>query len=131
MVSLSQVSYAKTNYGDAFVDRIISVYDGDTFRCDIKGYPEIVGNNISIRISGVDTPEMNDKRPHMRTDAKRARDYLSTRLEFAKSVELRNMQRGKYFRIVADVYIDGENVAYELIDSGLGRPYNGGTKGDF
>ena len=30
-----------------------------------------------------------------------------------------NMMRGKYFRIVADVYADGENLAEALIDTGI------------
>ena len=44
-------------------------------------------------------------------------------------IELRNIKRGKYFRIVADVYLDG-NVSYakEMLKLGLAVPYNGGHK---
>ena len=38
------------------------------------------------------------------------------------------MERGKYFRIVADVYVDGENLAEALIDSGMAVKYDGGKK---
>jgi endonuclease YncB( thermonuclease family) len=38
------------------------------------------------------------------------------------------MQRGKYFRIVADVFVDGSNLGQELIERGLAKPYDGGTK---
>lgn len=38
------------------------------------------------------------------------------------------MQRGKYFRIVADVVADGEMVKDALIENSLAVLYNGGTK---
>jgi endonuclease YncB( thermonuclease family) len=45
-------------YGDAVVAEVTSIYDGDTFRCNLEGYPPIAGEGISIRINGIDTPEM-------------------------------------------------------------------------
>ena len=41
---------------------------------------------------------------------------------------MRNLERGKYFRIVADVYVDGENLADILIDAGMAVRYGGGKK---
>ncbi len=38
------------------------------------------------------------------------------------------MHRGKYFRIVADVYVDGKSLAESLIEANLGVPYYGKTK---
>ena len=38
------------------------------------------------------------------------------------------MRRGKYFRIVADVYVDDELFADILIDKKLAKPYDGGTR---
>jgi endonuclease YncB( thermonuclease family) len=38
------------------------------------------------------------------------------------------MQRGKYFRIVADVYVDGSDLGQELIEKGLAKPYHGEKK---
>ena len=40
-------------------------------------------------------------------------------LKDAERIDLKNMGRGKYFRIVADVYVDGGNLAETLIDSGM------------
>ncbi len=50
------------------------------------------------------------------------------RLRSAKIDELRNMKRGKYFRILADVYVDGENHGKELITKGLAKSYNSEKK---
>ena len=52
---------AAPEYGTAIVSKVISVYDGDTFRVDIDSLPPIVGKNIPIRLNGVDTPEIQGK----------------------------------------------------------------------
>ena len=52
---------AAPEYGTVIVSRVISVYDGDTFRVDIDSLPPIVGKNIPIRLNGVDTPEIRGK----------------------------------------------------------------------
>ena len=49
-------------------------------------------------------------------------------LKDAERIDLKNMGRGKYFRIVADVYADGENLAEVLIDTGMAVRYDGGKK---
>ena len=41
---------AAPEYGTVIVSRVISVYDGDTFRVDIDSLPPIVGKNIPIRL---------------------------------------------------------------------------------
>jgi len=43
-------------------------------------------------------------------------------------IELQDIQRGKYFRILARVYIDGEELAGKLILAGLARAYDGGAR---
>jgi endonuclease YncB( thermonuclease family) len=121
-------SASKDNYGCIEVQEIISVYDGDTFKCNIAGYPAIIGKNIGVRIAGVDTPEMNDKRQEIKAKAIKARAFVVDRLNNAKKIELRNMRRDKYFRILAEVYVDGENLSDSLIKNGLAKAYFGGRK---
>ena len=52
---------AKENYNGIVIDEVTSIYDGDTFRANIRGYPSIVGERMPIRINGIDTPEMRGK----------------------------------------------------------------------
>ena len=49
-------------------------------------------------------------------------------LKGAEKITLKNMKRGKYFRIAADVIVDGENLADVLIEAGMAIKYNGGKK---
>lgn len=116
------------HFGNATASELVSVYDGDTFRVNVDGWPEIIGQNMSIRVNGIDTPERRDKRENIKQLAQAAKEVVVTLLREAESIELRNMQRGKYFRIVADVYVDGNSLADILIKKGLAKPYDGGTK---
>ena len=115
-------------YGHLVVAQVRSVYDGDTFRADINNLHPIIGENIPIRISGVDTPEIRGKCDSEKKLALEARDFVKNKLLVATKIELRNIQRGKYFRMVADVYIDGVNIADLLLSERLVHPYSGGKK---
>jgi len=116
---------ASPNYGSTFISGITSVYDGDTFRANIADYPPIVGENIGIRINGIDTPEMKGKCNRESALAKFAQEHTEKTLLSAKVIELRNMKRGKYFRIVADVYVDGVNLGEQLVNQGFAVIYDG------
>ena len=49
-------------------------------------------------------------------------------LKDADQIVLRNMERGKYFRIAADVIVDGESLGNILVESGMAIRYDGGRK---
>jgi len=101
-------------YADVKISRLLRVIDGDTFVCDIDEHSPIAGKNISIRLRGINTPELRDKDPEVRKSAYEAKEHLERLLTSAKVIELRNLGRDKYFRIDADVYIDGENILPKL-----------------
>ena len=119
---------AAPEYGTAIVSKVISVYDGDTFRVDIDSLPPIVGKNIPIRLNGVDTPEIRGKCKYEKDLALKARDFVRNKLANAKEIKLNNLQRGKYFRVVANVMVDGVSLEQELLDNELAYKYTGGKK---
>ena len=57
-----------------------------------------------------------------------ARDALVERLRQATVIDLREVERGKYFRLAAEVVADGENMSDLLLAMGLAWPYDGGTR---
>lgn len=57
------------------------------------------------RVRGVDTPEIRGRCEAEKTKAREARDYVAGLLAAAQQIELRNVARGKYFRLVADVVV--------------------------
>ena len=119
---------ADKTYGSVTIAEVASIYDGDTFRANIPDYPPIIGQHMGIRINGVDTPEMRGKCEQEKLLARKAKQYTVTALRNARTIELRNMRRGKYFRIVADVYADGKSVGEGLVREGLAVFYDGGKK---
>ena len=119
---------AAPQYGTVTVSKVISVYDGDTFRVNIDSLPPIVGKNIAIRVNGVDTPEIRGKCQYENNLALEARDFVRDKLSNAKEIKLTNLQRGKYFRVVANVMVDGVSLERELLDNKLAYEYYGGKK---
>jgi endonuclease YncB( thermonuclease family) len=119
---------AAPQYGTVIVSKVINVYDGDTFRVNIDSLPPIVGKNIPIRVNGVDTPEIRGKCQYEKDLALEARDFVRVKLSNAKEIKLTNLQRGKYFRVVANVLVDGVSLEQELLDNKLAYEYSGGKK---
>ena len=101
-------------YPDVTVSRLIRVYDGDTFICDIDELSPLIGKNIRVRLKNIDTPEIRDKDESLRAAALTEKERLERLLNEAKVIELRNVDRCKYFRILAEVFIDGENILAKL-----------------
>lgn len=52
---------AKKEYGDVVVSRVGTVIDGDSIKVDIDIWPGVIGKGITVRVNGVDTPEMRGK----------------------------------------------------------------------
>ena len=103
-------------------------YDGDTCTFTIPGVHLLIGERISVRIRGIDAPEIRGRCQVEKRTAIQARDYLRSILNGASRIELHEVERGKCFRIVATLLADGVNVADLLIARGLARPYDGATE---
>jgi len=115
-------------YGNALVKKVERVYDGDTIVVDLHDLPAIVGEDISIRINNIDTPEIRSHNKQLRKLAYQARDFLKEKVANSKIIELRNIKRGKYFRLVADVYLDEINIGEMMVSAGHAVLYDGGKR---
>jgi len=121
---------------------IDEVYDGDTIKTHVseRKLPAPL-NRLSIRIKGIDTPELPaksyfttgklgradcDKEAKLALAAKEFVIFMAT--GFSK-MKVEDFKWGKYgSRIVADVKIGGVDIASVLIAEGFAVPYDGGTK---
>ena len=129
VVFLIPFTVIKANQSESYtIENIISVYDGDTFRADIRGLPDIIGKNIAIRILGIDTPEIKGKCEEEKVVAIKARDFSRKALFNAKTIILKNLKRDKYFRLLADVYFDETDLADALLVNNLAVKYSGKKK---
>ena len=82
---------AAVYYGDLVVEKYLSNYDGDTFRVDIPDVHPIIGQNIPIRLRGVDTPEIRGRCDEEKVLAIKARDFVRDLLANAESIVLQNI----------------------------------------
>jgi endonuclease YncB( thermonuclease family) len=107
-----------------------SVHDGDTLEVLAAVWPDQI-IRVSVRVDGVDTPEI---RGHCEAETRRAiqaRDRVRALVAGAgQQVRLGNVRRGKYAgRVVAQVTMaDGRDLGRVLLSEGLARPYGGGRR---
>lgn len=108
--------------------KVIKVYDGDTITIAAK-LPNTDGPiyRFSVRLNGIDTPEIRGSSLAERELAKNARDALHE-LIYGKIIELRNVANEKYGRILAEVYLGEINVNQWLVSENLAVDYDGGKK---
>lgn len=127
-ISLFNILESKT-YKDSITDfEVVKVRDGDTFVINIKNIPDVFGSEIAVRIRGIDTPEKSDDREHIKKIALEAKAELERLLSSSKKIVLYDLERDKYFRLLAGVKADNIDVGEYLIKKGLAKKYNGGKK---
>ena len=108
--------------------KVIKVYDGDTItiasKMPYEGSPIF---RFSVRLNGIDTPEIKTKSKTEKGLAIIARDALSSKI-LGKVITLKNVSLEKYGRLLADVYLDELHLNQWLIENKYAVAYDGGTK---
>lgn len=131
MACSSTASINDSNFGSIRVSSVDSIYDGDTFRVNVNQLHPLIGERIPIRVAGIDTPEIRGKCKKEKKLAQQAKQFTASAIRKSQSIELHNLKRGKYFRVLADVKLNGYDLAQALIERGLAVPYQGGKKVDW
>ncbi|RME17004.1 MAG: thermonuclease family protein [Bdellovibrio sp.] len=108
--------------------KYVKNYDADTITFNIPGVHPLFGKKINIRVLGVDTPEVRTKNACEKQKARNAKRLVENLLKRAHRIDLLNVRRGKYFRIVAEVKVDGVLLSHYLLKNGLAYSYDGGKK---
>ena len=110
---------------------VTGAYDGDTLYVEADVWPNLTWTG-SVRVVGVDTPEIRGKCELEKAMAVLARDFVRTLLvdKFVRLMEVANDKYGG--RVLARVYfLENEtwiDLADRLIQNNLGRAYDGGTR---
>lgn len=118
---------------EAFAHRFNKViyvrnYDGDTVTINIPSVHPLLGSEIGLRIEGIDTPEIRGSNQCEKDKAKEAKAFVENMIKKGSKLMVRDAKRGKYFRIVGELVVDGKSVGEALLKAGLAVPYDGGTK---
>lgn len=100
--------------------QVIRVYDGDTFFVNIPYLHFLIGSNISVRVRGIDTAEIRGGDERTKKIALQQKEALTKLLENRK-ITLYNLNRDKYFRILADVKADDIDVKEYMIKNNFAK----------
>lgn len=108
--------------------KYIKNYDGDTLTVDIPNTHPFFGKNVKVRVLGLDTPEVKTDDKCEKDAARIARRLVENLLKRAQRIDLTEIDRDKYFRVLANVIVDGRNLKDILIKENLAYEYHGGKK---
>ena len=106
-------------------------HDGDTCRVSLPGLPDVFAT-MGVRLRGIDAAELRGAQcPLEKCLALDARDTL-IKMVVGRNATLSDCAPDKYFRLLCDVSVDGEDVGGKLLRGGYAVPYNGrGAKHDW
>ena len=111
-------------YGGATIKKVTGVDERFVFRCDIKEWPAIIGEDIAVRIDGIAPPSIvaREGGPGKFFELQ-TKKFLERTFARARTIRLENIKRGRTFSIVADVVVDSNSLADLMIEEGLARRY--------
>ena len=115
--------------------KVRRVIDGDTIQIEAPFLPKELGDHLSVRILGVDTPEKGHRAKCELENTKAVAASIFTDNEVHAAKEIKIIIKGwdKYGgRILGDLVIDGIPLSTKLIQKGFAVPYSGkGQKKDW
>jgi micrococcal nuclease len=131
-IDISKYEYKNTKIFIPPVEKafVCKVYDGDTFTI-AKELPwdKTTIYRFSVRVKGIDCPELRTKNESEKKMALVAKHYLIDLLKESDNwVNLQNITYDKYGRLCAYVFINNKSLSDEMIKHRLAVVYDGGTK---
>jgi endonuclease YncB( thermonuclease family) len=80
---------------------VVEVYHGDTFKIDLTSWHPLFGDDISIRLFGVDTPEMRGTTDEVKALAMQAQQVTEKALIGASKKIYGILNEGSIFALLA------------------------------
>lgn len=109
--------FAGPSYAAQF--KVTKVYSGDTIRA------EGCGTEISVRLVGIDAPEISEERLRpVQAHGLEAKNYL-TGLVLNEEVEIEGFGHEGYDLMLGTVFHEGELINLKLVQEGLAETYRG------
>jgi len=105
---------------------VIKVYDGDTITIATTLAHDSTMYRFSVRLAGIDGPELKTNNENEKKHAIIARDALSEKI-MGKVVTCKNVSLEKYGRVLADIYYEGLHLN-EWMKTNHCVEYHGKTK---
>tara|TARA_A100001011_G_scaffold35883_1_gene34194 strand:- start:7905 stop:8345 length:441 start_codon:yes stop_codon:yes gene_type:complete len=112
--------------------KIVKVVDGDTVDVDIDLGFGMVYKKQRVRMKGIDTPESRTRDLVEKQFGKASKKHLKGLLENADSLSLVSHDKGKFGRILGELFANYDDVKFSInqrmIDDHYAVDYGGGNK---
>lgn len=115
----SENEAAPKTYGSIAVSRVVQIAPDCTIYCDIDEFPSVIGQNIPVVLEGIEPAAAESVDKNVIAFLEQTLKPQSQ--DAAPSIVLNNFRRGRTFGLVADIEIDGKDLAQLLIEQGLAR----------
>ena len=113
-VAAAQTAAPEPLAGRFAVEQVLAVRSASVFECRLADYPYSKTARFRVHLRGVTaSPQIPPAQ---------AQEYLTERLKGADHIQLNNIRFRNYFRLTADVIVDGRDLAAELVAQRIARP---------
>ena len=103
-------------FGNAEIALVSKITADFTLVCDIQDFPPVVGQNMPVRIRGLESPQSVTS-PDLHRFLKDL--FTGSPNDPNRVILLKNIQRGESFCLIADIGIDGKDLGDYLVRKGL------------
>lgn len=110
--------------------KVVKVYDGDSITVASKIFDSKKIYRFSVRLKGIDAPEIRGKTQEEKNAAIISRNALREKV-MGEIVLLEDVKKEKYGRLLANIYCNNTNVNEWMLINNFAIPYDGGKKKDF
>lgn len=128
-LSLILISLSFSAHSAEYHWKVIEVTDGDTLRVETPFLPKEL--KLSVRVNNIDTPEKGSKSFCVKEAklAESATKLTKKLISESQDVTFSSIKWDKYGgRVLANVNVDGSDLATSLIKAGVAREYHGEKK---
>jgi micrococcal nuclease len=106
-------------YGTATVTRVLAIDSACTLLCDIDEFPSIIGQNIPVYLEGIQL--LSSESVDEKVVSFLREILIPASPQTPPSIILKNIRRGTTFSLIADIEVNGIDLAQMLVDKGLAR----------
>lgn len=114
------------------VTKVTRIVDGDTIDVIFDlGFDVMYAGRV--RLAGIDTPEKRTRDKEEKVFGLLATEYLTKHIENAERVVIKTEYedaKGKFGRVLGQVWCDGINVNAKMVNEGYAVAYHGQNKAD-
>jgi micrococcal nuclease len=98
---------------------VIECLDGDTCLIMWNGYKE------KLRIENLDSPEIDGECEEESIKGIEAKEYLNHKITTAEDIRIEIVSNDRYYRLIGDIWIDGDSVLGIMTYKGYGVVWTG------